>query len=89
MAERIATDRRQCPTRPDGSHALIAQSISPLACLERQNSHYHKCFACRYRGLDPSVILPPPPREAREPAPVLVPAVRRAPKKAAKAAKTK
>lgn len=58
MAKPIPSARRLCPTRPDGAHSLIAQSITPAVCLQRQRSHYHKCFACQYQGLSAEVILP-------------------------------
>lgn len=69
--------RRLCPTRPDGAHSLIAHSISPATCLERQRRNYHKCFACLYRGLSATVVLPTlaapaplPPEPVAAPVPV-------------------
>lgn len=61
--------RRLCPTRSGGGHSLIAHLITPAACLERQRSNYHKCFACAYRGLAADAVLQEPSRvEAPEPA---------------------
>jgi hypothetical protein len=50
---------RQCPTRSNGTHSLIAHWITPSACVERQRRNYHKCFTCRYQGLNASAVLSP------------------------------
>jgi len=58
LAQPNPSARRLCPTRPDGVHALIAQSIEPATCLDRQRRLYHKCYACQYRGLGAEAVLP-------------------------------
>lgn len=66
MARPALEPRRLCPTRLGGEHSLIAQSILPSTCLERQRANYHKCFSCEYRGLAAEVILTHPPRPPSE-----------------------
>lgn len=72
-------ERRHCPTRPDGTEVLIAHSIDPATCEERQGRHYHKCFSCVHhaRGLNGNgrktdlrmVPLPPLRPDARAASP--------------------
>jgi hypothetical protein len=74
LAEPTAGDRRQCPTRESGVHALIAHWITPATCLERQRRNYHKCFACLYRGLSATAVLERKPEpEAALPRPLAGP----------------
>jgi hypothetical protein len=86
LAERTVENRRQCPTRVQGAHSLIAHWITPAVCLDRQRRNYHKCFSCEYRGMAAEASLPPalrgtPPRSA----PVAVPVRKAKSKKATKA----
>jgi hypothetical protein len=86
LAEGTVENRRQCPTRTDGVHSLIAHWITPAVCLDRQRHNYHKCFACRYRGLAAGAVLTAAAR-APMPAsmPVPVPVRKATSKKASKA----
>lgn len=40
---------RQCPTRRDGAEVLIAQTVTPAMCQDRQRGLYHKCWTCIHR----------------------------------------
>ena len=42
------SEARQCPTRIDGEHPLIAHLIRPGVCKQRQLANYHKCPACEH-----------------------------------------
>lgn len=85
----MVTERRLCPTRPDGVHALIAQSIAPATCLERQRRLYHKCYACRYQGLSAEAQLAPEVVAAARAVPVPVPALKSVAATATKSTTTK
>lgn len=50
---------RTCPTRPDGSEGLIAQTIQAPVCQDRQRQLYHKCWNCAHRN--GAELLPPAP----------------------------
>lgn len=41
---------RVCPTRSDGTPALVAHKVDPARCQERQRQHYHKCFTCAWNN---------------------------------------
>lgn len=87
MAERTVENRRQCPTRTDGVHSLIAHWITPAVCLDRQRHNYHKCFACQYRGLGADAKLAGPLRASTpETTPRAVPVRKATSKKPAKVA---
>lgn len=73
MAEETSAERRQCPTRVDGSHSLIEHLITPKVCLDRQRGRYHKCYLCQFRGL--SSVTQLPPLSAVPPMPTLEPVV--------------
>lgn len=47
------SERRDCPTRPDGDSPLILQSIPVAVCQGRQREHYHKCTTCVHRNPGP------------------------------------
>ena len=51
--------RRSCPTRADGAEVLIAHTITPSACQERQGRLYHKCFTCVHLGAGATTPLAP------------------------------
>ncbi len=51
---------RQCPTLPDESAVLIAQTITRVMCQDRQRGLYHKCWSCALRnGSAPAVARKP------------------------------
>ncbi len=85
MAERTLENRRQCPTRTDGAHPLIAHWITPAVCLQRQRQLYHKCFACEYRGLAADKVLPSALKTVPASIPAVVPVRKATSKKPAKA----
>jgi len=84
LTERTAENRRQCPTRSDGTHTLIAHWITAAVCLERQRQHYHKCPSCQYRGLPASAVLPRAPAPVPVSTPVAVPVRKAKSKRASK-----
>lgn len=84
MAERTVENRRQCPTRPDGAHSLIAHWITPAVCLDRQRHNYHKCFTCQYRGLAAGAVLPAASRIEPASTPAAVPVRKAKSKKVSK-----
>lgn len=51
---------RQCPSRADFVEGLIAQTILPAMCQERQRRHYHKCWTCAHRNGATQVPIPVP-----------------------------
>jgi hypothetical protein len=76
-------ERWHCPTRADGSDALIEQSITRLQCQKRQREHYHKCPTCEHRNgapvrrpMRPGVVVEPegaveaPAQPSTSPAPL-------------------
>ncbi len=71
---------RQCPTLTGDDRPLIAHSIQPSACQDRQRQFYHKCHRCIYRGQSADFVLPAqvevtPPQlngQAKVPAPAPV-----------------
>jgi len=67
VPEPVVENRRLCPTRASGAHALIAHWITPDVCLARQRTGFHKCFSCAYRGLSAGAVLPDAPVRVFEP----------------------